>query len=1089
MRKNVYLVVFLLFIAQSLFSQVGQARLMRFPAIHGNTVVFSYAGDLYSVAREGGIARKLTNDKGYEMFPRFSPDGNTLAFTAQYDGNTEVYVMPARGGEPKRLTFTATLGRDDVADRMGPNNVVLTWTPDGKNIVYRSRRYSFNSFRGQLFTVPKEGGLSGEIPLHNGGWCSYSPDGSKLALNRVFREFRTWKYYTGGMTDDVWIFDFKSKQIENITDNPAQDIFPMWHQDKVYYLSDRDNTMNLFVYDTKTKEEKKLTNFTDYDIKFPSLGDDAIVFEKGGFIYIYSLKTNKAEKITVQIANDYAVTRSEMKDAGKFIDNASVSPAGKRVVFSARGEVFSVPADKGITRNLTHSSGTHDRNAVWSPDGKYIAYLSDKSGEFEIYIQKPDGSEKPVQITKNADTYKYGLEWSPDSKKILWSDKKFRLRYVDIESKQITEVAKSEMWEIRNFNWSPDSKWVVYVNPEYETMNTLKVYNLDTKKTHNITHGWYEVWSPSFSSDGKYLLFASARDFQPIYSATEWNHAYRDMSKVYLLPLKKDTPSPFAPENAEVEPDDEDEEENGKDENGSKGDVSVEIDFEGLGNRIEALPVEVSTYWSIQGIGNSIYYCQRDFGDKKVTLKMYDLKKKKETELGNISGYELSANHKKMFVKAGKKYAVIGLPKSKIQMKETVSLSNMKVWVNNGEEWNQIFEECWRQMRDFFAFPNMHGVDWKAVHDKYAILVPHVRHRNDLTYIIGEMIGELNIGHAYIGGGDRPEVEKIHTGLLGAKLSRHSSGYYKIEKILDGENWSKKLRSPLQEVGLEVEEGDYILAVNGNSTKEMDNIFASLVGKADQQVELTINDKPNEKDSKKIIVVPVKDESELYYYNWVQNNIKKVNEATDGKVGYIHIPDMVTTGLNEFVKYFYPQLMKEGLIIDGRGNGGGNVSPMIIERLRRQLVYTGLARNQTKGTPNPRQTHVGPKVLLINNYSASDGDLFPYQFKYYNIGKVIGMRSWGAVTGIRGSLPLIDGGTLHRPEFAKYSADGKKWIIEGQGVEPDIVIDNDPYKEYQGEDQQLQKAIEEVMKEIKHFKEEDKGIQPPPPFPDKSPKK
>ncbi|MCX6273061.1 MAG: S41 family peptidase [Bacteroidetes bacterium] len=1085
---------FLLLIAGLFFTTFcrGQeeARLLRFPAIYGNQIVFTYAGDLYTVDRTGGTARKLTNDVGFEMFARFSPDGKNIAFTGQYDGNTEVYVMPAAGGVPKRLTITATLGRDDMSDRMGPNNIVMTWTPDGKNIVYRSRKQTFNDFKGQLFTVPVTGGLSNELPLPCGGFCSYSADGKKLAYNRVFREFRTWKYYRGGMADDISIYDFASKQTVNITNNDAQDIFPMWKGDNIYFLSDRDRTMNLFVYNTVTKETKKLTRFTEYDVKFPSLGNDAIVFENGGFIYVFDLQTQQQTKITVVIADDFDRGRNELKDASKNINTAGISPDGKRIVVGARGDIFTVPVKSGITRNLTGSSAAHDREGTWSPDGKYIAYLSDKSGEYEIYIQKQDGSEEGVAVTKGADTYKFSLSWSPDSKKILWNDKMLRLQYVDIETKEITLVDKSKVWEFTQFSWSPDSKWIAYANPLPSGVSTIILYNLQTKEKTSVTDEWFDSGLPVFSNDGKYLSFTSQRDFNPIYSNIEWNYAYRDMTKIYLVTLQKSTISPFAPENDEVKiqepeaqkPDDPKKSEKKEAKPEAKKGVEVKIDLGGIKDRILSLPVKAGNYWNVVIVNEMVYYNEQSAGDADNSLKIFDLKKKKETEIGQGMIFDLSADYKKMLINRKGTYYVIDLPGAKINLEDPVSLVNLKIWVNNKEEWKQIYNECWRQMRDFFYVPNMHGVNWPAMRDKYAALLPWVNDRNDLNYLIGEMIGELSIGHAYINGGDRRMPDRIATGLLGAKISKDASGYFRVDQLLKGENWSQSDRSPLTELGVNVSTGDFILAINGKDLKNVDDFYQYLINTAGQQVELTVNNTADTKGSRKVIVTPVRSEADLYYYTWVQENIRKVSEATNGQVGYIHIPDMSSEGLNEFVKYFYPQLEKKALIIDDRGNGGGNVSPMIIERLQRVVTRSTMARNAEIPSHTPEAMILGPKVMLIDHYSASDGDLFPYAFKKHKLGKVIGTRTWGGVVGIRGSLPLVDGGDLKKPEFTSYSSDESQWIIEGHGVEPDIYIENDPAKEYAGIDEQLNKAIEVALDELKNYK----PTPPIPPAPDKS---
>ncbi len=1078
--KSLLSMILLSILSLNLFSQekTDESRLMRFPATNGKDVVFSYAGDLYTVPLSGGVARKITGHEGYEMFPRFSPDGKSIAFTGQYDGNTEVYLMPAEGGVPKRLTITPTLGRDDVSDRMGPNNIVMAWKNKSDEIAFRSRLKSYNDFIGQLFTVNTKGDLHEQIPLPRGGFCAFSPDDKKMAYNRVFREFRTWKRYRGGMADDIWVYDFETKKTENITNHPGQDIIPMWIGDQIYFLSDRDTLkrMNLYVYDTKAKETKRLTDFRDYDIKFPSAGKDKIVFENGGYIYQYDLNTKTESKITIYIKEDFTSGRGGLISVSSSVSNFEISPDGNRALFGARGEVFTVPAKNGITRNLTNTSGVHERNSKWSPDGKWIAFVADLSGENEIYIQAQDGSEKPVQITKNADTYYYDIFWSPDGKKIMWADKKLRLRYVDIETKTVTEVDQSRVWEFNEYAWSPDSRWITYSKAETEGMARVYLYSIADKKSTPVTDSWYASTQPVFSRDGKYLFFTSNRDFNPIYSWTEWNHAYQDMERIYLITLSKDTESPFKPVNDEVSikkeeksesKDDATKKDQGSKDDKSKQDKTIKIDLDGIMDRIAVLPVNASNFFHITGINDGVYYQRRGSKDDKALLMLYDLKEKKENELGGINGYEISADGKKMLVSQNQQYAIIDLPKGKIDIKDRLNLSGMELKLDRRLEWNQIFYESWRQMRDFLYAPNLHGVDWPSIRKKYEVLLPFVNHRNDLSYIIGEMIGELNIGHAYVGGGERPAVKRIALGLLGAEMSKDAaSGYFKINKILRGENWNVNTRSPLTEIGLNVQEGEYIIAVNGASTSTMPNIYESLVNTAGKQVILKVNSKPQESGSRTVIVIPIEDESPLYYYDWVQKNIDKVSKATDGKVGYIHVPDMGVTGLNEFVKHFYPQLRKKALIIDVRGNGGGNVSPMLIERLRRELAMFNVSRNTTAYS-NPREMILGPMVCMLDEFSASDGDLFPYRFKKHKLGKLIGKRSWGGVVGIRGTLPFVDGGVLNKPEFAPFDTDGKNWIIEGYGVDPDIFVDNDPAREFAGIDDQLNKTIEVILEELK----------------------
>ncbi|MBI2517647.1 MAG: PD40 domain-containing protein [Opitutae bacterium] len=1110
--------------AGSLFAEnpPEQTRLLRFPATNGTEIVFSYAGQLYAVGLEGGTARRLTDGPGWAVFPRFSADGAQLAFTAQYDGNTEVYVMPAEGGTPRRLTYTATLGRDDLSDRMGPNNLVMAWKNKTNEIAFRSRMHDANDFIGQLYTVGPDAEVPQQLPVPRGGFLSFSPDDTKMAYNRVFREFRTWKRYRGGMADDVWIFDFKTGALENITHNDAQDIIPMWApNNKVYFLSDRDGHMNLFSYDLASKKTVQHTAFKDYDVKFPSLGQGGIVFEQAGYIWHFDLKTEKARQVPISVKEDLAIARGGLVNVSKLVAGVQPAPDGKRAVVTARGEVFTVPAKNGAIRNLTNTSGAHERDANWSPDGKWISYLSDVTGENEIWIRPQGGLGEPVQVTQGATTYYYTPVWSPDSKKLLWGDREQRLRIADVGTKEVTFIEQSPIFEITDYDWSPDSKWVSWVSPEQNSYSKVKLYSLETKTIHEVTDGWFSARAVTFSDDGKWLLFSSGRDFTPTFGATEFNHIYRDWERVYLVALNQGVESPFKPKSDEVEiakdepkpaektPDVKTGENapakvadaadkpadkkdaapaNGGDKKAAKKTVTVTVDVDGLKDRIISLPIAASNYPVIQMAGDKVYYLRtagQPGPNNRPTLLVYNLKDLKETELGQFDRFVITADGKKMLVAQQRDYAIVDLPTAKLELKDKLNLSGLEMNLDRTAEWNQIYNECWRQMRDFFYAPNMHGVDWTAMKGKYGALVPSVRHRNDLTYVIGELIGELSVGHAYVGGGERlNEAPRIKTGLLGAELSRDpASRAYRIDRILRGENWQDGTRSPLTELGVNVREGDYLLAIDGKPVSGMANPYVALVGTVGHQVVLKVNAQPVPEGARDVTVVPIGDEQQLYYYNWVQKNIDYVARKTNGQVGYIHIPDMGPGGLNEFVKHYYPQLGKKALIIDDRGNGGGNVSPQIAERLSRQLAFLTILRN---GQPaaNPGGQQVGPKVLLMNEFSASDGDIFPYRFRALGLGKLIGKRSWGGVVGIRGTLPIVDGGTLNRPEFANgYSADGKQWVIEGHGVDPDIVVDNDPAREFKGEDQQLDKAIEVALEELKT---KGRDLPPHPPYPDKS---
>ena len=1097
-------------------------RLLRFPTTNDREIVFCYAGELYAVGKDGGVARRLTSGPGYSSFPHFSPDGTQLAFTSQYDGNTEVYVMPGEGGVPKRLTTSATLGRDDISDRMGPNNIVMTWENTKPLIVLRSRMKSFNDFIGQLFTVGMDAELPQQLPVPRGGFVSFSPDDSKMAFNRVFREFRTWKHYRGGMADDVWIYDFKTGATENLTNNPAQDICPMWGPDNhIYFISDRDGRMNLFSIDLASKQTKQLTTFKDFDIKFPSIGKESIVFEQAGYIWRYDLASGQATPVPIEVKEDFASGRSALVDASKHTESVSLAPDGERTIVVARGDLFSVPARNGTPRNLTKTSNAHERDAVWSPDGKWIAYNSDATGENELYVRAQDDKGQPQQITSGADTYYYQPIWSPDSKKLLWSDRLQRLRYVDVGTKVVTQIDQDKYGEIEVYNWSPDSQWITWGRPEENGLPRVYLYSLASKQQTAITDTWYGSGEPVFSDDGKYLLLSSARDFKPTFGEEEFENVYRDMERVYLVTLAKETENPLGPRSDEVgkaekkrEKEKEKEAEEKKPEEKKpdekkpeakkpeiakpKKPVVVKVDTDGIQNRIVGLEITPGNYRKVRMLEDRIFYLRRTIGDetgeeeelfgerdKKSHLCVYNVEERKETVLGDVNDYQITFDGKRMLVKVKKDYAIIDVPKDKIETKDhEMKIEGLDMQLDRHAEWKQIYFEAWRQMRDFFFSPTMNGIDWKAMRDKYAALLPFVNHRNDLTYLLGEMIGELNNGHTYVAGGERPETPRIKLGLLGAEVSRDpATRAYRVDRILPGENWDKHTRSPLTAVGVDVKLGDYILAINGTPVSTLPNLYDALIGTADKQVILRVNSKPTDAGARDVTVVPTDNEAPLYYLAWVQKNIDEVSKKTGGEVGYMHIPDMGRPGLNEFTKLYFPQIRKKALIVDVRGNGGGFVSPLVIERLRRALVMVGIARNGVP-RPDPNDTFLGPMVTLINEFSASDGDIFPYRFKTLGLGKLIGKRTWGGVVGIRDSLPLVDGGQFFKPEFALYSKDGKEWIIEGHGVDPDIMVDNDPGKEFRGEDQQLDRAIQEIQAELKT-----KGYElpPVPPYPNRNP--
>ncbi len=1025
------------------YSFAQEARLLRFPATNGKNITFSYAGDLYTVGIDGGVARKITSDIGYEMMPRYSPDGTQIAFTGQYDGNTEVFVIPDAGGEPVRLTYTATLGRDDIGDRMGPNNIVMDWTPDGKYITYRSRSQTFNDFTGQLFNVSVDGGMSVAVPLKNSGFASWSPDGKQLAYNYIFREFRTWKRYEGGMADDLRIFDSNTKKSYRITDNVHQDIVPMWSKDgkSIFYISDRDNVMNIYQYDVATKATKQITHYTDYDVKFPTISNDYIVYEYDGYIYKYDLVAAKSQKVDIEINNDRLYARSQWQDLSGLTRGHSLSADGKNLALIAGGDMFVVPTKEGITRNITNSSGANDKIVAFSPKSNTLAYVSDKSGEFNIHLYDLE-SGKDRKLT-NIEGFVLAMKWTPDGKSIVWADKSNKLNITNIETGKTTLIERGAQGVLGDFDISPDSRWIAYTRP---SVSVQRIYIYDTKSGNSsvATDEWYASYSPRFSRDGRYLLFVSDRTFNPTYSRTEWNHAYTNMAKMYMIPLNESVVSPFGynPEGLAE---------------GKLSDKPIEIDFEGIFDRVVDIPLRAGNYRIIAALNNRVYYY-------RAGAFVYDLATKKESAID--MGLSLNSDYSKALLSSAGKYAVSSIPTGKATLKDPINLSEVNRLVDYPKEWAQIYDESWRQMRDYFYDKDMHGVDWDMVRGKYSKFIPHIAHRSDLAYVIGDMIGELNVGHAYSQNGLKPEPKRVAMGLLGGNFVQDKSGAFKITRILDGVAWDKNLNSPLRTLGTDIKVGDYILAIDGNDTKDVNDIYKLLQNKANRYVELLVNSKPVMDGARKVVVKTIANEAPLYYYSWVQSNIEKVNKATGGRVGYIHIPDMGVEGLNEFMKHYYPQLRKEALIIDDRGNGGGNVSPMITERLLRTATFYTMHTNQKEGSVNPTGTHIGPKVLLVNEYSASDGDLFPYRFKYNKIGKVIGRRTWGGVVGYSGSVAVVDGGSIVTPSYAPYSVDGKEFIIEGWGVEPDIDVENDPYQEFMGNDQQLTRAIEEALKEL-----------------------
>jgi len=1090
-------------LAASAESGLRDARLLRFPDIHGETIVFSYAGDLWTVPAGGGDARRLTTGEGLEIFPRFSPDGEWIAFTGEYDGTVDVYVIPAGGGIPRRLTWYPS---NPNSDRMGWDNMVIGWTPGGK-ILFRSQRGPQRGFVGMPYTVSPRGGPVERFPLPESGIISFSPDGKKIAYNRTFREFRTWKRYRGGMAQDVWIHDLENKSLQRITDWEGTDHQPMWLGDAIYFVSDREDwKLNLWRYDLPTGNTTRVTDFREYDVKWPHSGTGKIVFENGGHLHIHDPAAGKTTRVVVNIPDDRTLVRPRWVDVTGRITGFNLAPGGERAVFSARGDVFTVPAKRGNTRNITATQGVRERGASWSPDGKWVACISDRSGEEEIYLIPQDGKGAPLPVTRGSSCWHFSPVWSPDSKKLAWSERNMCLRYVEIPGKgENTEinwkepvlVDRAEVWEISLYTWSPDSRWIAYVKELENGMPAVFLYSLETGSTTRVTGAHEQSREPAFDPGGKYLYFFSDRDVNPELGHFELSFTVNRMARPYAITLRADLPSPFAPESDEAKITEDErgaKEDEGKEKGEEKGDggkvkeekPELRIDLPGIQDRIVGFPVPPGEYGGLRAARGSIYYMSfPERGQGKPALHRYDLEKREDQViLAGLNDYDLAPDGSRVIYRSNETFGIVE-PRKGVNVGEgKLDLSGLKMELDPAAEWAQIFREVWRLDRDFFYLPDMGKVDWEAIRRRYERLLPYVSHRIDLTYILGEMIGELESGHTYVGGGEQPRPERVEVGLLGADLELdRKAGLWRIARILQGQNWTESRRSPLTEPGVQASAGEYLLAIDGNDLLPDENPQRLLVQETGRTVRLLLNSKPTREGAREVTVKPIASEADLRYYNWVENNRLRVARETGGRVGYIHVPDMQSRGLREFIRQYYPQIRKEGLIVDVRYNGGGYVSQILLERLRRILIGMVAPRNARPGTV-PRAVFNGPMVALLNRYSASDGDLFPYYFRKYGLGPLIGKRSWGGVVGIRGIRSgLVDGGYLTVPEFAHYGLKSQ-WIIENHGVDPDLEVDNLPQEEMAGRDPQLERGIREVMRLLE---EKEPRFPPRPPSRDLRP--
>jgi len=1060
-KRGLYLGLVLALIWTALPLSADQARLLRQPTVSRDHVAFVYANDLWVVARGGGDARRLTTHEGLESFPAFSPDGRHIAFTGEYDGNLDVFVVPTAGGEPRRLTYHP---RADI---------LRGWTPDGQRILFASSRVSVPIGFSRLWTVSIDGGMPEALPMPMANKGVFSPDGKRMAYVRLIEAFSAWRHYRGGRTTAVWLFDLDDHEVEKIPRDNSNDTDPMWIGDNIYFLSDRNHTMNLFSFDILSKEVKQLTSHEDFDIKSAGAGGGVIVYEQAGYLHLFDPAVGASSQIAVEIRGDLPGRRVHIARVADLIKSAALSPTGKRAVIEARGDIFTVPADKGDFRNLTQSPGINDRYPSWSPDGARIAWFSDRGGEYGLMLVDQLGSEPAVRIGLDNPSFYYAPIWSPDSQKIVFADKRLNLWVVDVEGQRVTRIDKDTYdhpYRSLDHVWSPDSRWIAYSKRLDNHLHAVFVYSLQEGKSYRLTDGLSDALSPAFDRSGKYLYFLASTDYA-------LNTGWLDMTSyerpftygAYLMVLRADVPSPLLPESDEEEASPKPaakEEEKQKTEKAEEGEEApeVEIDLDGLDQRILALDIPLRPYTDLKaGEAGIIFYAQTVPNQSGLTLHRYDLKEKKsEPFMSGIFGYTISSDGKKLLYMGERRSMGIvdakGKPKPGDGRLET---GRLQMRVDPRAEWAQIYREGWRINRDFLYDAQMHGADWDAMYDKYKPFLAHVAHRSDLSYVLQNLIGELTIGHSGAGGGSMPSPDRVSVGLLGADFEV-SGGWYRIKKIYHGENWNPGLRAPLTAPGLEVSEGDYILEVNGLPVKPPANIYRAFEGTADRQTALRINSNPSLEESRIVTVVPVADEGGLRSRAWIESNRRKVDEMSQGRLAYVYLPNTGRSGYTNFNRYYFAQQHKEGAIIDERFNGGGSAADYFVDLMSRPLMNYWATRDGEEFT-TPAAQIFGPKVMIINEFAGSGGDALPYYFRFRKIGPLVGKRTWGGLVGHHGGCDLIDGGRISSPNLAFYNIQGE-WDVENIGVAPDIEVEQTPSLVIRGQDPQLERAVQEALR-------------------------
>ncbi len=1081
----------------------ADTRLLDQPAVSARNIAFAYAGDLWVADLDGANVRRLTSHPGEESRPRFSPDGGRIAFSGQYDGNVDVYVVPVEGGEPKRLTWHP--GADLVVD----------FTPDGQSVAFTSQRDVHTRRFWHLFRVPVEGGYPESYGLPTCTKAAFSPSGAKIAYTPLSEAFTQWKNYRGGTASRIWIYDVADHSVVQVPqpEGRCNDTDPLWVGDRLYFRSDRSGEFNLFAYDAAKKTATQLTRHEDFPIQNASSGGGRIVYEQAGWLHLYDPASARATRLAIDVRAERVETRPRFVKGDQYVRSASLSPSGARVALGFRGEIVTLPAEKGDARNLTETPGANERHPAWSPDGKTIAWFSDESGENQLVLSSPDGRGEKRAIALDGAGFYDSAKWSPDGKRISYTDNSRTLRVLDVESGASKAVARDPIYGVfANIahDWSPDSRWLAYALGTKTGFKRVEIHDTTDGTTHTITDGLSDVSEPVFDASGKYLYVASSTDAGPF--LTWFSQASSDVEQtnsLYLICLAKDTPSPLARESDEEAPAKSDAEEDEKqsdekkpdsakadekkteDEEAGKADQKDEkpaakpvvIDFEGLEQRIVALPLPRAYYSGLEaGEPGQLWYQRAERGPfdgepAPTALARFDLKERKEKRaLEDVQSFQLSQTKKKILVTngAGSFVRPVG---DKIDLeKGKLALDSIRVHIDPRVEWRSIFDEVWRINRDCFYDPGMHGADWPAMRTKYAQFLPHLATRGDLTRVMRWMCSELAVGHHRTGGGDTlVKTDAVPGGLLGADYEVVGDRY-RLRKVYGGLNWTPDLRAPLTEPGVQVRAGEFLLAVDGRDLRANEDVYARFEYTAGKRVELTVGPNADGSGSRTVVVVPIEDETALRNRDWVEGNIRRVTEATNGRVAYVHVPNTAEQGFVYFKRYFFPQSDREAIIVDERHNGGGSVADYYIDILRRPYVAHWATR-YGESFVTPQAAIFGPKVMLIDETAGSGGDLLPWMFRKFGLGKLIGRPTWGGLVGILGFPELMDGGNVTAPNLGIWTED-EGFTVENVGVPPDIEVEQLPALMRDGRDPQLERAIEEILKDL-DANPPKKAVQPP----------